>query len=62
MKVEIKKNKKAYNEYAVTFRITEGAILTLSSALRMYADAGSAIADDLRCILTNAMKQADILE
>ena len=60
MKIEVKKNTKKYNEFAVKMTLTEGALLALKHALDSHRQAGSAIADDLYSFLTPAMKQAGI--
>lgn len=40
MKVEIKKDTKAHNKFAVKMELTEGAILALANGLQKHADSG----------------------
>lgn len=47
MKVEIKKDTKAHNKFAVKMEFTEGAILALANGLQKHANSGSAVAAGL---------------
>lgn len=47
MKVEIKKDTKAHNKFAVKMELTEGAILALANGLQKHANSGSAVAAGL---------------
>ncbi len=60
MKIDIKRNTKAFNEFAVKMTLTEGAILTLKESLQRYASAGSPIAEDLNGFMERAMKESGI--
>ncbi len=60
MQIKIKKNTKEYNEFNVSFSLTEGAILTLYHALEKHTNEGSAIAGDLLCFLIRAANEAGI--
>jgi sRNA-binding regulator protein Hfq len=45
MKVQIKKDAKAYNKFKVNMELTEGAILALKHALEQYAQRSPVAAD-----------------
>ena len=60
MKVEIKKDPKAYNKFAVKMELTEGAILALANGLQKHADSGSAVAADVLAFVWAAGEKAGI--
>lgn len=60
MQIEVKKNTKKHNEFAVKMTLTEGALLALKHSLQYGEQAGSAISGDLLSFLTPAMEKAGI--
>lgn len=60
VKIEVKKNTKKFNEFAVKMTLTEGALLAMKHSLEYGAQAGSAISADLLSFLKPAMESAGI--
>ncbi len=60
MKIKITRNKKEYNQYKVEMVLTEGAIRTIKTALSMYAENGSVIAQDLLNFFNEEMNKAGL--
>lgn len=57
MEIKIKKNEKKFNEFAVSMKLTEGAILSIKHALEVSP---SPVAADVLGFLCRAMTEAGL--
>lgn len=60
MEIKVKKNTKKFNEFTVTMKLTEGAVLSVLHALQVHSEMGSAIASDVLGFLKRAAEEAGI--
>lgn len=61
MKIEVKKDQKAYNKFTIKAEFTEGQLLAIANALKLHADNGSPVAADVLFAVWAAGEKAGIV-